>query len=303
MTPQTTILFLSLSFLLLTTAAPVPPLPSRKPSSKNPPAGPLTHLLFPPEHQHCTGGSAHEQFSLLSSVPIVCDKTNRAKTLKASRWSCRMSEGLGAPFLSVRHARVHCEMTNGFLDEALCTLNYHLDFSLLTVFSLGFAATVLCGALLALTMYLAVLRMMAGYNELSGATDERFLTKGMYYPREEERQPLCQVVEPIGASKPVAIPVPDEEAEDGFCAEKPLGYGSFGRKVEVFGNFSGSFSSLLEMSPMPSPLPSPPSSPSSSSPSPDEEDGVEESEEDTAVRLRREHSERVALLETELYMG
>lgn len=252
----------------------------------------LTHLVFKTTQQHCVGGSAQEHFFLFPSAPVTCEKVNEAATLKASRWSCRLSGALVAAFLRVHHARVHCDgVADGVVDKTLCSLDYWLDYSLLAVFLLGFAATALCGTCIAIAMYLAVLRMMAGYNELVNDGQRRYIGKGIL--REEEKLPLFQVENSV--SKPVPVP----NAADECYLAKPLGYGSFGRKLEVIGGFSGSFSSLVEMSPMPSPPRSPPPSPP-----PEEEDPeLVEVEEGFADRIRREHRERVALLETELCMG
>lgn len=223
-------------------------------------------------------------------MSVTCEKVNGADTLKASRWSCRLSGALSSAFLRVHHARVHCDgPADGVVDKTLCSLDYWLEFSLLAVFLAGFAATALCGTCIALAMYLAVLRMMAGYNLVHDAQG-RYMGKGM--PREEEKLPLFQVEK--SASKPEPVP----SATDEYYLANPLGYGSFGRKLEVIGGFSGSFSSLVGMSPRQSPLPSPPPSPP-----PEEDVEQEDVEEASSDRIRREHLERVALLETEFCTG
>lgn len=267
------------------------------------PARKLGKLVFRTQQQHCIGGNAHDRHMMYPSTSVTCVKKNKADSLRGARWNCYTSSVLYRAFLRIHHARVHCEVEEGDrIDTGLCKLHYYLDFTVLTVIMLGFMATALCGGLVAMAMYVALGRVMKEYYGYDGV-QRRFVTKGGKVVEKtarmrkgcgkEEGLAFCSV--PMGT--PMDIPLErDMRAEElrAICATPP-GYGSFGRKLEVVGDFCGSFTSLVDFEQ--------PTLPQMDLGDADEEGDERGEKEEDEARLRREHQQRVVLLQTELFVG
>lgn len=240
------------------------------------------------------------------ATPVTCRKTNSASELENARWDCHTSSVLYRAFLRIHHARVHCEAVKGVIaDSTLCTLDYYLDYTMLAVFLLGFVATALCGGLVAMAIYVALGKVMKDYQAMNrvgrdlirmGARvrDDDFTDwKG---GRREDEHAFCS--SPM--EDPMDIPVRKLTADElRAIYTTPSGYGSFGRKLEVVGDFCGSFTTQTDVE-------------QSTTPPPEmevveEEEGDDESEkgdeDEAAERRRRDCEERLAVLHTELLFG
>lgn len=105
-------------------------------------------LHFPRSASSCTGGAADDAH--LHPGVVTCTRQRAA-----AKWRCASTAARDC-FLRIHHARVTCAREG-------CTLEYRLDFTPLAVFVIGLLGTVLAGVLLAVAMYLAVVRMAGRY--------------------------------------------------------------------------------------------------------------------------------------------
>lgn len=267
------------------------------------PARQLRKLVFRTQQQHCIGGNAHDRHMMYPSTLVTCVKKNEASSVKSARWDCYTSSVLYRAFLRIHHARVHCEANeSGVVDSALCKLDYYLDFTMFTVFMLGFVATALCGGLVAMAMYVALGRVMKEYYAYNGVGRSfmkrggRGVRKDVGMGKERGREDglmFCSV--PM--SSPMDVPMERDTRAEELRAlyATPPGYGSFGRKLEIVGDFCGSFTSLADLEQ--------PTSPRTELGDADEEGDERGQNEGNAARLRREHQQRVGVLQTELFLG
>lgn len=240
----------------------------------------LTKLSFPSSRHKCIGGNALFNHSFKPNHVIICHLRNISNqpspiSLSSARWNCKASEAglVYKSFFRIDHARVLCSDTG--IDLNTCRLHYHLDFTTFAIFLLGFLSTILAGFMIALIMYVTLIKLA-----------------NLYQTKQPASTPLCQHLE-----------------NDHYT------YGSFGRFVRLPQGVTLSFSSLAELecnhdktrlhwiNHLPSPLESPPSRSITDSDSEDDiqiDEMLSTQEQNTKVNRRREQME---WLQSQIYLG